>query len=681
MSVLDNMKIGTKIYAGFGIVLLILVAVAALTFMKLNHVNKNFAAYKELVGETLLVSEISGDVAKNQRDFLEWMRTQTPESRKKFAENKKTFMDLMKPAQESITSPERAKNIDEIEEAAKAFYEAVDKNLALMDKRNRLVRETMDVLGPKMRKFLTQAGISAAGDGDFETATDIGLANQDLLLMRLYALKFLGTNDPADAEEFKKFNERLIESLARSKAGTQNPRRRAMLESVEKLHPEYAEAFHQVEEAIFARKKIIESDILVSGVEMRQKANHVQETMTHDEHRVGEEVEVMISTTVSTVLLLSVIGFVIGALFSFFLTRQILRPIQGMQEAVDTLSAGDLTLSMPFTSGGDEISEMCRKVDQFIERLRDVVSEIKMTSEDVKDKSDEMANDSQGLSDRTEQMASTLEETSASMEELTSTVRTNAESAKEASSEADKARGLAENGSQVAGKAGEAMRKISESSEKITDIITVIDEIAFQTNLLALNAAVEAARAGDAGRGFAVVAQEVRTLAQRSAQSSKDIKSLIDDSSKQVQNGADLVKNAVASLEEICSSISGVTEKVGEIARASEEQSTSLDEVSQAVVEMDSTTQQNASMAQQSKVLAGDMQDKAAMLLEAVSFFKIAEGLKGQARKIIDRTNGSNKARPPAPSAAPLKKTAAAGDAPKASSAAEAENDADWKEF
>ncbi len=355
--------------------------------------------------------------------------------------------------------------------------------------------------------------------------------------------------------------------------------------------------------------------------------------------------------------------------------------VSDLAHNIKLLAGGDLTATI--TSDYEGLFKQLK--DDFnatTEKLSEIMGNIKAISADVSDNADEMAEGSSGLASRAEQQASTLEETAASMEELTSTVKTNAESAKEASAAAINTRTIAEKGSKVANDAGHAMEKINESSRKITEIINVIDEIAFQTNLLALNAAVEAARAGDAGRGFAVVAQEVRTLAQRSAKSSKDIKALIDDSSKQVGDGVDLVKTAVTSLQQIYDAINGVSETVGQIASASSEQATSLDELNQAVMEMDSMTQQNASMAQQSRTVAQVMQEKSAELADMVSFFKIDE-------QDVERftRRPANKSRPapePLKKPVPMKKPVAkVGKVAKASTVAakHSDNDADWQEF
>jgi len=258
------------------------------------------------------------------------------------------------------------------------------------------------------------------------------------------------------------------------------------------------------------------------------------------------------------------------------------------------------------------------------EKLVGIVRQISEASSAIAAAAGEVSAGSLDLSERTEQQASSLEETAASMEELGATVRANSDNAQRANRMAAEARGVAEEGGVVAGGAISAMQRIEESSRRITDIIGVIDEIAFQTNLLALNAAVEAARAGDAGRGFAVVAQEVRVLAQRSAQASKEIKALILDSDSQVKNGVEMVSRAGGSLQGIVSSVQQVASLIAEIATASTEQSSSIDQIGSAVAQMDELTQKNAALVEETTAAAQAMAQQGADLRQAMSFFKLA---------------------------------------------------------
>jgi methyl-accepting chemotaxis protein len=254
--------------------------------------------------------------------------------------------------------------------------------------------------------------------------------------------------------------------------------------------------------------------------------------------------------------------------------------------------------------------------------LADIVGRIARAADDIANAASEVATGSSDLADRTEQQASTLEETAAGMEELAATVRSNADSARRASAMAGEARRAAESGGGVAGSAVDAMKRIEASSRKITDIIGVIDEIAFQTNLLALNAAVEAARAGEAGRGFAVVAQEVRNLAQRSAQASKEIKALIMDSEGQVRDGVELVQKAGGALEGIVSGVQQVAALIAEMAGASGEQAATLDELNSSVAQMDEMTQKNAALVEETTAAAHAMSGQAEDLKGLVGFFR-----------------------------------------------------------
>lgn len=298
---------------------------------------------------------------------------------------------------------------------------------------------------------------------------------------------------------------------------------------------------------------------------------------------------------------------------------------RGMKEAVmvlNELAGGNLTTDMQLEYQGT-FGDIKRALNATIAKLRETVLGIKSSAEIINSAASEIASGSSDLSMRTEQQASSLEETAASMEEITGTVRQNSQNAATANELSTKANQVAAAGGKVVQEAVSAMSSIEKSSQKISDIIGVIDEIAFQTNLLALNAAVEAARAGDAGKGFAVVASEVRSLAGRSASASKEIKALINESVAQVKDGAELVNQSGETLKGILTSVSQVAGIVSEIAAASSQQATGIDEINTAVSQMDEVTQQNAALVEENTAAAQSMLEQAQTLEQMTSFFKV----------------------------------------------------------
>tara|TARA_R110000787_G_scaffold188679_10_gene300419 strand:+ start:3350 stop:5890 length:2541 start_codon:yes stop_codon:yes gene_type:complete len=297
----------------------------------------------------------------------------------------------------------------------------------------------------------------------------------------------------------------------------------------------------------------------------------------------------------------------------------------GLNEVVRVLGAlaqGDLTETITAEYSGT-FGQLKDDANTTVRQLTEIISQIKTATETISTAAKEISAGNTDLSGRTEQQAASLEETASSMEELTSTVKQNAENAQQANQLASGASDVARKGGQVVNEVVTTMSAINESSKKIVDIISVIDGIAFQTNILALNAAVEAARAGEQGRGFAVVAAEVRSLAQRSAGAAKEIKTLIGDSVEKVGNGAKLVDQAGATMEEIVTSVKRVTDIMAEISAASQEQSQGIEQVNQTITQMDETTQQNAALVEQASAAARSLEDQTVGLSSSVSRFRL----------------------------------------------------------
>jgi len=297
--------------------------------------------------------------------------------------------------------------------------------------------------------------------------------------------------------------------------------------------------------------------------------------------------------------------------------------VDQVQAVVKAAVAGDLTQEVDLDGKTGLLAILCEGINSLLENMGDIVGKIKAATEDIATGASEISTGNSDLSSRTEQQASSLEETASSMEELTSTVKLNADNAKQGNVLAEQASRIALDGGALIQQVVVTMSSINESSQKIADIIGVIDGIAFQTNILALNAAVEAARAGEQGRGFAVVASEVRTLAQRSANAAKDIKGLIFDSVKKIESGNILVGKSGDTMKEIVGSIKRVNDIMAEIAAASVEQSQGIEEVSCAVSQMDQMTQQNAALVEEAAAAAENLQVQAQELSERVARFRV----------------------------------------------------------
>ena len=346
-----------------------------------------------------------------------------------------------------------------------------------------------------------------------------------------------------------------------------------------------------------------------------------------DDARTGYDEAAKRYTAIRAVSMAAIaVGLLFAVLFGSWMVRSITRELGGepgqAAELARSVAAGDLSARVALRAG-DSTSLMAQLKEMQV-RLAGVVGSVRANSESVATASAQIAQGNLDLSQRTEEQASVLEKTAASMEELSATVRQNADNATQANQLALHASNVATQGREVVGQVVDTMRAINDSSKRIADIIGVIDGIAFQTNILALNAAVEAARAGEQGRGFAVVASEVRSLAGRSADAAREIKSLISTSVERVEQGTALVDHAGATMTDVVSSIQRVTDIVSEISVASAEQSAGVVQVATAVSQMDQVTQQNAALVEESAAAAESLKAQAKELVRVVAVFKLA---------------------------------------------------------
>ena len=327
----------------------------------------------------------------------------------------------------------------------------------------------------------------------------------------------------------------------------------------------------------------------------------------------------------AAILILLGAAMALGLSLAIFIARALVKQLGGEPDyaaaVASKIAAGDLTVNVAVRD--NDQTSMMYAMKQMRDSLAKIVGEVRSGTDTIATASSQIASGNLDLSSRTEEQASALEETASSMEELTSTVKQSADNARQANSLAMSASEVASKGGAVVSQVVDTMGAINASSKKISDIIGVIDSIAFQTNILALNAAVEAARAGEQGRGFAVVASEVRNLAQRSAAAAKEIKTLIGDSVEKVDAGSKLVDQAGATMNEIVESVRRVTDIMGEIMSAAKEQTSGIEQINEAISQMDQVTQQNAALVEEAAAASQSMQEQSATLAQTVSVFKL----------------------------------------------------------
>ncbi|RJP67605.1 MAG: HAMP domain-containing protein [Comamonadaceae bacterium] len=342
---------------------------------------------------------------------------------------------------------------------------------------------------------------------------------------------------------------------------------------------------------------------------------------------------------VATLLGVGVLAYLLLSFYASFVGdfRRVL-------QAMERTASGNLR-SVVQVRGRDELADLARLLDRTIGNLSAMVAEVRSNSALVAHAGKSLAVGNRDLADRTEQQAANLEQTAASVHELSGTVQQNARTAGESDQQAAKVRDVAESGAQSMGRAVESVEGIQKSAQQMNEIIGVIDSIAFQTNILALNAAVEAARAGEQGRGFAVVANEVRTLAQRSAASAREIRELIEASRSQVEASVVQIRTAGSSMGQIVSGVRGVAANMSLISSSSAEQSTGLSEISSAVTQLDEITQRNAQMVERAVAQADQLEQRAAHLSRAVSSFRLQQGTAEEAMQLVSRAQAMRQQR------------------------------------
>lgn len=491
---------------------------------------------------------------------------------------------------------------------------------------------------------LRLAGIDASSrqmvDRDWIRADAAALANLEMRSTARYAMQMI-----LDIPQVESMQKEIGISLDRAQEALQVLERlvstedgRELLARIGEERETYVAALADVPKFVLASQPERATGVLIYKAlpaleSLQSNLDRISQLQRDGFAASGAGIERDISSARAQMFSIGLAALLLGVLMAWWLTRSITRPLARAVEIARTVAAGDLRSEIEVhdadVRGGNETAQLLAALRDMNTSLERMVGQVRMSSESIATGASQIATGNADLSQRTEEQASNLQQTAASMEELTTTVQQNADTARQASELAATASESATLGGEVVARVVGTMQEITASSKRIEDIIGVIDGIAFQTNILALNAAVEAARAGEQGRGFAVVAGEVRSLAQRSADAAREIKTLIGASVEKVETGSQYAGDAGQRMREIVVEVRRVSDLIGEISSASGEQSTGIAQVGDAVAQLDQVTQQNAALVEESAAAAESLRQQADALASMVNAFQLRNGQAG----------------------------------------------------
>jgi len=606
-----NLKLGVQVSLGYALVMVLLVVVSTAAFVGLEKAINGFNDYRGLARDANLAGRVQANMLIVRMSAKDFILKHSEAAIDHFNERFKLLEDLVAEADKEIQKPERAEKIDYIVDAIEDYNKAFDKVVKFMERRDDVVKNDLDPNGLAMRKAMSAIMDSAYADGDADATFYAGDVQESLLLARLYAVKYLNTNDQKDADRAHfELDNALTERAKKLDENLQNPQRRQHLAEFYEAKEKYAQALDEINEIIRDRNKVIEGELDVIGPKVADATEEVKLSVQSDQDELGPLVKKHNETTVSVVMWISVAAIIFSIILSWFLVRIIKKPLGGEPRDMETIARklADGDLDIQFENKG-QATGVYAAMMEMVDRLSGVIQQVRDNADNLVSASEQVSATAQSISQGATEQAASVEETTASVEELNSSIQQNAENARVTDGMATKASGEAKEG-------GEAVNRTVQAMKKIADKIGLIEDIAYKTNLLSLNAAIEAARAGEHGKGFTVVAAEVRKLAENSRVTAQEINEL-------ATNSVSIAEEAGALLEAIVPSISKTADLVQEITAASEEQSSGVGQINGAMTPLDTATQQHASSSEELTAPAEELNAQASSLQQAVAFFKL----------------------------------------------------------
>lgn len=589
---MKKLSLKTKIGGGFGLVLFLLAVVSFISWRGIDNMLDGFISYQGLAKDNNLASHLQTEMLMMRMNVKDFIITGSSKDIEQYNHYLNLMDEYLEKARIEVQDPERAEKVAFISKEVAEYREAFEQVIIFKAERNQMVHEVLNVIGPENEQNLTAIMEMAENNGDVEIGFQAGMALRNLLLMRLYAVKFLDTNDEQDADrvtaEIREFDEHmheLIESVT-------NPRHQKVLKNIAEGNVEYRNTFAKLRDLINARNELIQGTLDRIGPEIAEAADEVRLSVKTEQDELGVRLQDDSHRSEFFVIVLAIIAFFFGSIFSILLTRTITKPVNRAVAFAENMARGDLSQSLEVNQH-DEIGLLAKAMADMAKSLRAMFSDISSEVEVLSSSSTELTDISQAMASSAEQTSSKSTMVAASAEQMRGNMKSIAAASEEASTNVqmvaaaseqmsatiNEIAGNTEKGRMITARAVDQAQLISGRVEELgkaaTDVGKVTDtinEISDQTNLLALNATIEAARAGEAGKGFAVVANEIKNLAKQTAEATQDIRFKIES----IQNSTD---STVTEIKQIRDVINEVNEIVGTISSAIEEQSISTREI------------------------------------------------------------------------------------------------------